>query len=288
MRYRYTAFDYLNIVLLALLAMVVVYPLVYVVSLSLSDTDAVLRGKVLLFPVGFQLRSYQLIFKNTIIWRAYRNTLIYTALGVSVRLVLLLLTAYPLSRRKFVGRDMFMIMITFTMLFSGGMIPTYLLVNGLKITDTIWAMVIPGAISAYHIIIVRTFFQSTIPETLTESAELDGANDLQTLTRIVAPLSAPIIAVMALFIGVGIWNNFFQALLYLRRAELLPLTVILREIIILASGELFETFQSVTGYIPPRSVQSATLVVSIVPMLCAYPFIQRYFVKGIMVGAIKG
>jgi putative aldouronate transport system permease protein len=288
MKTKNNAFDYFNIVILAGLAMVVVYPLVYVVSLSVSNTDAVLRGKVLLFPIGVQFRSYQQIFKNPVIWTAYRNTLMYTGLGVIVRLIVLLITAYPLSRKKFIGRNTFMMMITFTMLFSGGMIPTYLLVNALGITDTIWAMILPGAISAYHIIIVRTFFQSTIPESLTESAELDGANDLQTLTRIVAPLSTPIIAVMALFIGVGIWNNFFQALLYLRRAELLPLTVILREIIILAAGEVFETFQAETGYIPPRSVQSATLVVSIVPMLCAYPFIQRYFVKGIMIGAIKG
>ena len=288
MKYKNTAFDYLNMVLLGVLALVVVYPLVYVMSLSVSSTDAVVRGQVLVFPVGFQLKSYQKIFQNPVIWRAYRNTLMYTSLGVVVRLVLLLLTAYPLSRKKFPGRYGFMIMITFTMLFSGGMIPTYLLVNGLGITDTIWAMVIPGALSAYHIIIVRTFFQTTIPETLTECAELDGANDMQTLVKIVAPLSTPIIAVMALFIGVGIWNNFFQALLYLRRAELLPLTVILREIIILASGLMFETFQDETGYLPPRSVQSATLVVSIVPMLCAYPFIQRYFVKGIMIGAIKG
>lgn len=284
---RNTAFDYANIVLLGLLGMVIVYPFVYVVSVSLSSTDAVLGGRVKLFPVGFELKAYDQIFRTPTIWVAYRNTILYTALGTAFRLCLLLLTAYPLSRAKFPGRFFFMVMITFTMLFSGGLIPTYLLVNSLGIVDTIWAMIIPGAIGAYNVIIVRTFFQTTIPESLTESADLDGANDLQTMMRIVMPLSTPIIAVMALFIAVGIWNNYFQALIYIRRSSLKPLTVILREIIFLQSGSFFETFSSY-GSIPPQTVQSGTLVVSMVPILCAYPFIQRFFVKGIMVGAIKG
>ncbi len=288
-RIRLDLADYVIMVVLGVLGLVIVYPFVYVISVSISDPDAVLKGQILLFPKGANFTAYRQILRTPSIWVAYKNTIVYAALGTAVRVVLLLLTAYPLSRSKFPGRNGFMIFITFTMLFSGGLIPTYLVVHGIGLVDTIWAMIIPGAIGAYHVIIVRTFFQTTIPESLTESADLDGANDLQILTRIVMPLSTPIIAVMSLFIAVGIWNNFFQAIIYLRRNELYPLTVLLREIVILSSSLAFQSIgrESLIAA-PPKSVQSATLIVSVIPILCAYPFVQRYFVRGIMIGAIKG
>jgi putative aldouronate transport system permease protein len=182
-----------------------------------------------------------------------------------------------------------MFLIGFTMLFNGGMVPTFLVVRGVGLLDTIWAMIIPGALGAYNVIIVRTFFQSTIHPSLEESAALDGANDVQVLFRIVVPLSTPIIAVMSLFIVVGIWNNYLQALLYLIDENLYPLTIILRDIVVQAEGEEFMGLQELYRVpVPTQSVQSATLIVSIIPVLAAYPFIQKYFVKGIMIGAIKG
>jgi len=286
---RLSAFDAANVVFLALLGVLVAYPFIYTVSISVSDAAVVARGGVSFFPRGININAYKQVLSSHRIWLAYRNTVIYAALGVVIRVFLLVLTAYPLSRVRFPGRNFFMFLIGFTMLFNGGMVPTFLVVRGVGLLDTIWAMIIPGALGAYNVIIVRTFFQSTIHPSLEESAALDGANDLQVLFRIVVPLSTPIIAVMSLFIVVGIWNNYLQALLYLIDENLYPLTIILRDIVVQAEGEEFMGLQELYRVpVPTQSVQSATLIVSILPVLAAYPFIQKYFVKGIMIGAIKG
>ena len=274
-------------IFLAIVALSAVLPILYNVSISLSDPKVVMRGEVYLLPVGLTLKSYGVIVRDNVFWISYRNTILYTAVGVIVRAALLMLTAYPLSRRKFLFRTFFSFYIGFTLLFNGGIIPTFVVVNEVGLINTFWAMIIPGAISAFLVIVVRTFFQNTIPPDLEESAALDGAHDFQILMRIVLPISAPIIAVTGLIIGVGIWNNYFQAILYLNSNELYPLTVILQRF-----GD-FETIEErlLAGdgiIIPALSVRAATLLLSMLPVFAAYPFIQKHFVQGIRIGAIKG
>ena len=274
-------------IFLSIVALAAVLPILYNVSISLSDPEVVMRGEVYLLPVGLTLKSYGIIVRDDVFWVSYRNTILYTAVGVMVRAALLLLTAYPLSRRKFLFRTFFSFYIGFTLLFNGGIIPTFIVVNEVGLINTFWAMIIPGAISAFLVLVVRTFFQNTIPPDLEESAALDGAHDFQILTRIVLPISTPIIAVTGLIIGVGIWNNYFQAILYLNSNELYPLTVILQRF-----GD-FETIEErlLAGdgiIIPALSVRAATLLLSMLPVFAAYPFIQKHFVQGIRIGAIKG
>jgi len=286
---RYSTFDVVNFVILFALGFVVAYPFFYSVSVSISNPVSVSLGKVLLWPIGANLHAYKQVLRSQRIWNAYKNTVIYASLGTAIRLSVLMLTAYPLSRKKFPARNFFMFFIGFTMLFSGGLIPTFLVVRSLGMINTIWAMIIPGLVSAYYVIITRTFFQSTIPESLHESAELDGANDLQVLIRIVLPLSKPILAVMGLFITVAIWNDYFTPLIYLPNDKLQPLTILLRDIVVMAQGREFQEAKELGALpVPPQSVQSATLIISMIPVFLAYPFIQKYFVKGIMIGAIRG
>jgi len=282
-------FDYFNIILLGIITFIVVYPFIYTVSISISNLDAVVKGEVTLLPVGINFSAYKSVLSSPRIWQAYWNSTVYTSIGTLVRLFLLLLTSYPLCRPNFPGRNFFTFLITFTMLFSGGLVPYFLVVRALGLLNTLWAMVIPGALSAWNIIVVRTFFQSTIHPSLIESAQIDGANDIQILFRIVFPLSTPIIAVMSLFIAVGIWNDYFTPLIFITDDTKFPLTIILRDIVVMASGREFVSLRAFGAIpIPVQSVQAATLIISIIPVLIAYPFIQKYFVKGIMIGAIKG
>ena len=275
--------------LVLVIAFVFAYPFLYSLSVSFSDPMAVTRLEVKLFPVGFSLGAYELVFQSERLWRAYGNTVLYTGVGTFVRVLLLIITAYPLSRKRFPGRTFFTFAYTFTMLFGGGLIPSYLVVRAVGLMDTMWAIIIPGGLAAYSIIIVRTFFQTTIPTSLEETASIDGANDIQILAKVVLPLSAPIVAVMSLFAAVAIWNTYFQAILYLRTATKWPLPVILRSILV--TPELFGVFdhtQIAENRIPTKSVQTATLMVSVLPIMLLYPVLQRYFVKGILIGAIKG
>jgi ABC-type glycerol-3-phosphate transport system permease component len=286
---RSTVFDFANVAFLAILGFVVAYPFLYTVSISISNPRAVALGEVLLLPKGLDVTGYRQVIQSPRIWMSYKNTVLYSAVGTVVRVLLLMITSYPLSRAKFPGRTFFTFLIGFTMLFGGGLVPTFLVVRGLGLIDTIWAIVIPGALSAYNIIIVRTFFQTTIHPSLEESAMLDGANDLHILIRVVLPLSAPIVAVMSLFTAVGIWNDYFTPMLYLKSDWKYPLTMILRDIVIMAQGREFLGLQELQFQrIPPQSVQAATLIISMIPIMLVYPFIQKYFVKGIMIGAIKG
>jgi len=234
-----------------------------------------------------------MIFQNENIWIGYRNTVIYVIVGTIINLFVTITAAYPLSRKDFYVRNFLMRLYTFTMFFSGGMIPTYLLVKQLGMLDTIWAMVIPNAASVWNVIITRTYFQNNIPEELREASAIDGCSNIRFLIKIALPLSAPIVAVMTLFYGVGHWNAFFNGLIYLSDRAKFPLQLFLREILILSQME-----QNMLEYVDPNEVSErmriaetikyGVIVVSSLPVLLAYPFVQRHFVKGIMIGSIKG
>ena len=283
------AFDVFNVIFMLLFLLVTLYPFWYVVIVSLSDGKAVLSGQVSLWPVNITLDTYRVVLRDSSIITGFKNTVIYTTLGTFINLVCTSLCAYPLSRPDLLGKKQVMGMIVFTMFFSGGMIPTYLVMNQMKLIDTIWAMVLPGAISTYNMIVMRTFFMG-IPESLHESACLDGANDWQVLVRIVLPLSMPIMATMLLFYAVGHWNSYMNALLYLNSKSLFPLQSILRNMVV--DGQLSEAQTQVGGgssfTVIETTMKYATIVVSTLPILLIYPFVQKYFVKGVMIGSIKG
>jgi putative aldouronate transport system permease protein len=270
----------------------VLYPLIFVVSASFSDPSKVMNGEIWLLPKGFTFDAYIEIFKNEEVWRGYRNTIFYTVVGTVINLFLTTLAAYPLSRRDLPGRNIFMFLITFTMFFHGGLIPTYLVVKGLGMVDTFWALVIPNAIATYNLIVMRTYFQTSIPWELQEAALIDGCSNTRLLLKIILPLSKPIIAVMVLFYAVMHWNAFFNALIYLRDEELYPLQLILREILIMNQTSLSDDASIQFGMdeklLLAESIKYALIIVASVPILIMYPFVQRHFVKGVMIGSIKG
>lgn len=284
-------FNVMIYIILSLVAVIVLYPLLFVLSASFSDPQAVLRGEMLLWPKGVNLNSYAKIFQNQDILTGYSNTLLYTSIGTLINLVMTVLGAYPLSRKDFVGKNAIMALFVFTMFFGGGLIPTYLLIKDLGMLNTFWVMVLPNAVSIWNIIIMRTFFQQSIPYELQEAATIDGCSNIQILTRIILPLSMPIIAVMILFYAVGHWNAFFNALLYLSDKDKFPLQLILREILIQGQTNDMVKMSTESAIKQQREVEGikyAVLVVANIPVLILYPFLQRYFVKGVMIGAIKG
>lgn len=285
-------FDAFNIILMLILLVVFVWPLLFVLSASFSDPSAVWTGKMWGIPVGFNLDCYREILFYEDIWTGYANTIFYTVLGTSINLVMTVCAAYPLSRKDFLPRNFLMVMFMITMYFGGGLIPTYLVVQNLGMINTFWAMVIPNAVSVFNIIITRTFFQTNIPESLREAAELDGANTAQFLIRIVLPLSTPILAVMALYYGVGHWNSYFNALIYLNDVDKFPLQMFLRDILIQNQVDLnmvgLDPSQAEAKQQLAQTIKYGVIVVASVPVLCFYPFVQKYFVKGVMIGAVKG
>ncbi|MBI2941578.1 MAG: carbohydrate ABC transporter permease [Chloroflexi bacterium] len=284
-----TIFGVANTLFMVALIVVTLYPLLYVAFASVSDpaTFVQFRG-VLLAPLGFTLAAYEAVFANPMIAIGYQNTLLYVVAGTTINLLLTSLGAYGLSRNKVLLKNPIMFLIVFTMFFSGGLVPTYLLVgNTLNMIDTPWALIIPPAVNTWNLIIMRTAFQA-VPEALEESARIDGANDFTILFRIVLPLSMPVVAVMILFYSVGHWNAFFSAMIYLRTRELYPLQLILREILISNSTDNMVTGVSRGDVMPiAETIKYATIVVATLPILCVYPFLQRYFVKGVMIGAVK-
>lgn len=284
------AFDIALIIISLLIIIIIAYPLYFVVIASFSQPEAVLGGKLRFLPVGFNLESYQMVLSEQKVWIGYRNTILYTVLGTCINLVLTTLAAYPLSRKDMPFRGALTFVASFTMLFGGGMIPVYLVVRGLKMTDTIWAMVIPNALATYNMLVMKNYFQSSIPEELQEAAAIDGCDHLGTLIRIVLPLSAPIMAVITLFYAVGHWNAFFNAIIYLRNQNLFPLQIVLRDILLQNSleavgGDLTGMYEKVMR---GESMKYALIIVASAPVIMLYPFVQKYFVKGVMVGAIKG
>jgi putative aldouronate transport system permease protein len=275
---------------LVIALLIVLYPMIYILSASFSDPLAVTAGKVWLFPVDFSLRGYEVTFQNPQIVTGYLNSLFYTVAGTLISVVLTVFVAYPLSRRDLFGSNTLMFLITFTLIFSGGLIPTYLVVKDLGMIDTRWALLIPQAIAAFQVIIARTFFRSAIPDELVEAAELDGCNDLQFLWSVVLPLSKPIIAVLALMYAVSQWNGYFDALIYLKSSDLQPLQLVLRNILILntTSGGSMDAAAMAQRRQLADLLKYCLVVVGSVPVLLIYPFVQRYFVKGMLIGSIKG
>ena len=242
-------------------------------------------------PKGFTLDAYRQVFQDSRLWNSYKNTIVYTIIGTTINIILTTLLAYPLSRKDLPGRNFFMFVIAFTMFFSGGIVPTYLVVQDLGMLDTIWALVIPGAISTYNAIVMRTFFQDSIPWELQEAALLDGCGNAKLLYKIILPLSKPILAVMVLFYAVGHWNSYFGALIYLDSDHLYPLQIILREILIqnqAAMHDVVMDFEMARQIMMAESMKYSVIVIASLPVIVMYPFVQKYFVKGVMIGSIKG
>lgn len=284
-------FYFFTTLILTLFFLLVLYPCIYVISASFSTGTAVQSGKVILFPVDFSLEGYRTVFHTPTVWLGFKNSLFYTLVGTLINITMTLTAAYCLSRHDLYGRNFIMLLFTFTMFFNGGMIPHYILVQKLGFLNTVWALLIPGAIGVYNLIVCKTFIQNTIPTDLLEAAQIDGCSDFMYFIRIVLPLSKAIIAVLVLFYGVRHWNSYFSAMIYLNDKNLYPLTLFLREILMadqidpstVSDPEMQAKLAQSAGVI-----KYALIVVSMIPVLLIYPFIQKYFVKGVMIGSVKG
>lgn len=283
----------INYAVLSVVFIIVLYPLIYIVSSSLSSTRAVVAGEVVLMPVEFSLKGYEAVFSTGKVMRGYLNTLFYTVFGTIFNMILTVLAAYPLSRRDFRPRRFLLLAYTFTMFFGGGLIPYYLLVRSLGLINSPWAMVLLGGISTYNVILMRTFFEANISRELLEAAQIDGCSDFRFLAQIVLPLSKAVLAVITLFYAVGHWNEYFIAMIVLNDQELFPLQIVLREILIVNSIDTAMIAGVDTRFMEARQglaelLKYALIVVASVPVLVIYPFVQRHFVKGVMIGAVKG
>ncbi|MBW7456428.1 carbohydrate ABC transporter permease [Paenibacillus sepulcri] len=268
---------------------VILYPLTFIVSSSFSAPEAVSSGKVWLWPVDFSLIGYKVVFNNHQVMVGYGNSAFYTFFGTLVSVFLTVVLAYPLSRRTFYGRTLFMFLIIFTMMFSGGLIPEYMVVKELGMLDTRWAMIIPKAIAVWQVIIARTFFQSAIPDELVEASEMDGCGDLRFMWSVVLPLAKPILAILVLMYAISQWNAYFDALIYLRSEELIPLQLALRNILILNTGTMgMEASDVLDRQMLADLMKYSLIVIASLPVLIIYPFVQKYFVKGMLIGSIKG
>lgn len=285
------AFTVCNYIFLTLILVLVAYPCIYVISCSFSDSYAVVSGQVWLWPVNPTLKGYITTLKDPTLIRGFLNALYITVVGTAINIVVTLLMAYPLSRKNFYGRNVVTALITVTMFFGGGLVPTFLLINQLGLYNTFWALMLPGAVGVTNVIIARTYFQSSIPEELYEAGQLDGCDDFHYLLKVVIPLSAPVIAVLVMYYAVGHWNAYFNAMIYLKDKEKFPLQVVLRSILVkntmtddmMMDAEAFQRTQGLA-----ELLKYSTIVVSSLPMMILYPFIQKHFVKGVMIGAIKG
>ena len=281
-----------------IIAFVCLYPLYFTVIASVSDPHDVYTGKVNFWPSNFSLESYRLVFQNKSIWRGYANTIFYTVAGTCFNLLLTIPTAYALSKKRMFGRSFFMMLFVFTMYFGGGMIPAYIQMKQLHLINTPWIMIIGGGLSVYNVVVTRTYFQTNIPESLYEAARIDGANEFTIFFRFVLQLSAPIIAVITLYYAVGHWSSYFSAMIYLTDTDLHPLQLVLRKILILnekayelalESGESGEGLMAAAKQAEIAITMKYSLVfIASLPMLIMYPFVQKYFIKGIIVGYLKG
>ncbi|WP_214628085.1 carbohydrate ABC transporter permease [Paenibacillus agaridevorans] len=283
-------FDVFNVALFIFIILLVMYPLYFILIASVSDPSATNSGRVWLWPVDFNWKGYEIIFAERVIWLGYKNSLIYAALGAAISTVITISGGYALSRKDLVGRVHLMMFILFTSFFQGGLIPSYILVKSLGMLDTIWAMVIPGAVSAFLLIIARTFFQQSIPDELLEASMVDGCNNTRFFFQIAVPLALPIIAVVVLFNAVGQWNTYFKAMIYISNEDLQPLQIILRRILVRnQNSEMLGNITSAQGMAEyAELIKYGVIIVASVPMLVLYPFLQRYFVKGMMIGSVKG
>ncbi|MGC5774982.1 carbohydrate ABC transporter permease [Paenibacillus pabuli] len=282
-------FDIFNYVMLGILGILTVLPFLYIIGNSFATEAEITERSFFLIPKVFSFSAYEYIFSSSTIFRSIGVSVFVTVAGTLVNLFFTLTMAYPLSRSDFWGRNVMMNMVIFSMLFGGGMIPTYLVIRGLGLLDSYWALMLPGAISAFNLIVVKNFFQQ-MPPGLEEAARIDGCSDLGVLWRIVLPLSKPVIATFALFYAVGHWNNFFSALLYISDSDKWPLQVMLRQIVLLSQASVGDMANMDPNFVQPpeQSIKMAVIVVGTIPILLVYPFLQKHFAKGVMLGSIKG
>lgn len=284
-------FHIINMLIMIVISVVMVYPLYYIVLASITDPTIVNTGKLLLFPEKIYLEGYKAAFEYKQLFSGFLNSVIYTVVGTAISIFLTIPGAYALSRKDLKGRNVVMFLCTFTMFFSGGMVPSYMLVNNLGLIDSMWAMVLPGALSVYNLIVVRTFFQTNIPDELLEAAKMDGCSDLRFFTDIALKVSGTIIAVMVLFYAVGLWNSYFNAIMYLNSRSKMPLQAVLRDLLILntVTNELpIDATETVDRMMRADQLKYCVIIISTVPMMILYPFIQKHFTKGVMIGSIKG
>ncbi len=276
-------FDIVVAIIMGVVAILFLLPLLNVLACSFSSADKVVAGEVGLIPVDFSLDGYKQVFANGSLTRGFLNSLLYTFLGTLIQVTLQMLCAYPLSRKDFKGRKFLNIFLTLTMFISGGMIPTYLLISELQMLDTIWAIIIPGCVSVSNIIVIRTYMSTSIPNEIQEAARIDGCGDFQIFLKVILPLCRPILFVMVLYAIVGYWNNYFNALLYIQSSDLYPLQRVLQDMLVSNSG-------SIGGGDPnvQEQLKYVTIVVSSLPLLVIYPFFQKYFEKGVVMGGVKG
>lgn len=282
-------FYFCNYVFLTLCVIVAVFPIIHVIATSFSSSNAIASGKVFFYPVEATFDSYREIFRDGNVLRSLNNTITITLIGTALNMVFTIMCAYPLSRKRLIGRGFFSGMLVFTMIFGGGLIPSFLLIKSLKLINTYWALWLPSLISVYNMIILKTFFQN-IPDSLEEAAMIDGANDVYILVKIMLPLAGPVLATLSLFSAVGWWNEYYNSMIFLDSTTKLPMTVRLMQMIESASRSSLMNGEGVTANenITPEGIKAATIVVTMVPILCVYPFLQKYFVTGVMIGSVKG
>lgn len=284
-------FDIINYILLTFIMLLVLYPLYFVLVASFSDPNYIYSGEIWLFPKGFTLDGYARIFNDSSIWIGYVNSILYATLGTLIGVAVTVFAAYPLARKNLAGKSLIMWFLLITMFFSGGLIPTYLLIKDLHLLNTMWALILPGAGGVFNVIIVRTFFQSSIPDEMWEAASIDGCSNTRFFWSIVLPLSKSILAVMVLYHVVGFWNGFFDALIYLSDDKKYPLQLVLRNILIqnqVNSGMMIDVESYAAKMRVTELIKYGVIMVSSLPLLMLYPFLQKYFVKGVMIGSIKG
>lgn len=284
-------FSFVSTLILSLFLVLTLYPLIYVISASFSSGDAVGAGKVILYPVDLSVEGYKAVFRNTHIVRSYLNTILYTVFGSALNIMMAMFAAYPLARKTLPGRNGLTLFFVFTMYFGGGLIPNYILIKNLGLIDSMFSLILPGAISVYNMILARTFIQTSLPNELFEAARIDGCNNASLFFRIVLPLSKAILAVLAIYSIVAHWNSYFSAMLYINTVEKMPLQIILKQILIsntitsdmMVDPELEEAQTQIANVL-----KFALIVVSTAPIMAIYPFLQRYFVQGVMIGSLKG
>lgn len=281
-------FDVANVIILTVVAAICLSPFLFVISASVSPLSDILSRKFFIYPKHFDWSSYQYLFSSNTLIKAMGNSFIITIVGTALSMIVTSMTAYVLSKSQLMGRRVLNLLVVFTMLFSGGMVPTYLVVSGLKLNDSWWALWLPGCVSAYNMILVRTAI-SALPSELEEAAVMDGCNYFQSFVTIVLPLIKPTLATFSLFYAVGYWNDYFNSVLYLNDSTKYPIQIWLRNIVMLSSGGFADTTSvSDLGYVPPQNISYAVIVFATLPILCIYPFVQKFFTKGMMVGSVKG
>ncbi len=284
-----SVFNVVNVTIMIILLAIFIWPLWFVVIASFSDPNAVWMGEVVLWPKGINFSAYEAVLEYTPIWKGYLNSLIYTAAGTCISVFMTILCAYPLSRKDFAGRKVLMLFCVFTMYFGGGLVPAYILNSKLGLVDTVWVLLIPGCLSVYNMLIVRNYMMNSLPAGLYDAAEIDGANAGQYLFKVALPLSTPVLAVVALYYGVGLWNDYFVAMIYLNNPDMYPLQLVLKGLLMSTEAQ---SLTSSTDFLEKMQraelMKYATIIVAVVPVLLVYPKIQKYFQKGIMIGSMKG